>query len=151
MSVIKTAKLAIISIVNTCQRVEINGSWQDKQELVDNKLTKVYNPKSIDLRFKGRLSSSDLEATRLFQQGYLLGSELRAINDSIATSNSSYDTSRLQLEDDSKYHIVAKQQKGSTRKSKFRIAKFSDTETVTFVSLSVPFEREPSVAVEGAI
>ena len=141
MSVIKTAKLAIISIVNTCQRVEINGSWQDKQELVDNKLTKVYNPKSIDLRFKGRLSSSDLEATRLFQQGFLLGSELRAINAHIGASNDKYNTDKLQLVDEAEYHIVAKATKGSTRKSKFRTATFDNGETVTFVTVAVPLDK----------
>ena len=151
MSVIKTAKLAIISIVNTCQRVEINGSWQDKQELVDNKLTKVYNPKSIDLRFSGHLTTSDLSATKLFTNGFLLGSEIRAINDSIAKGKENYDSSRLQLVEDAEYHILAKATKGSTRKSKFRTATFDNNELVTFVSLTIPFVREPSVSVDVAI
>ena len=152
MSVINKAKLAIISIVNTPNRIESNGSWCDEETLVNNKRTKVYNPKSIDLRFKGHLSTSDLSSTKLFTQGFLLGSEIRAINDSIAKGKENYDSSRLQLVEDAEYHILPKATKGSTRKSKFRTATFKDSnELVTFVSLSVPFEREPSVSVEVAI
>ena len=150
-NIIAKAKLALISIVNNANRIESNGSWDDEQILVNNKRTKVFNPKSIDLRFSGHLTTSDLSATKLFTQGFLLGSEIRTINDSIAKGKENYDSSRLQLVEDAEYHIFAKATKDSTRKSKFRTATFDNNELVTFVSLSIPFEREPSVSVDVAM
>ena len=132
-------------------RVLVNGSWCDKLVTVNNKSVKEFNPKSIDIRFQGLLDSKTLSATKLFTDGFLLGSELRAINESIGASNDNYSSDKLLIEDDKEYHIVAKATKNSTRKSKFRCQTFDNGEQVTFVSLQVPSERAPSVGVEVTI
>tara|TARA_R100000808_G_C2105465_1_gene121219 strand:- start:242 stop:676 length:435 start_codon:yes stop_codon:yes gene_type:complete len=143
--------IAIISLVNNAVRTLVNGSWTDKMTLVNNEQVKEFNPKSIDIRFKGKLTSAELSTTKLFTNGYILGSELRAINAHIGASNDKYNTDKLQLVDEAEYHIVAKATKGSTRKSKFRTATFDNGDTVTFVTVAVPLEREPSVGVECSI
>ena len=101
-------KLAIISLVNNAMRVLLNGSWCDKLITVNNESVKEFNPKSIDIRFQGLLDSKTLSSTKLFTNGFLLGSELRAINDSIGASNDKYSKDKLQIVDDLEYHILPK-------------------------------------------
>ena len=144
-------KIAIISLVNNAVRTLVNGSWVDKLTLVNNEQVKEFNPRSVDIRFSGKLTSAELYTTKLFTNGFILGSELRTINESIGAGNDKYNTNKLQLVDDGEYHIVAKQTKGSTRKSKFRTATFDNGETVTFVTVAAPLEREPSVGGEVSI
>mgnify|MGYP003146571675 CR=1 FL=1 len=149
--------MKLVSVRNNKARSydEKSKSWSDKesQTVVNNEIvnTPEYNPDSVDICFEGTLTSAQLADTNLFKNGFVTSSDLASFGKSLADSNPKY-RNRLQVndDDDAKYMIVAKQVKGSTRKSKFRPATISnagnDTK-VTFVTVSID-TSEPLVACE---